>query len=85
MTKEAVTRCVVNNDSGMCKARSAGDEASCVHNDSGKADFASDDAPCAVPSDARHDGWYGPEGRKIWHYVIYNVLRTAPEEYPKSA
>ena len=37
-----------------------------VGNDSGmyKAGFAGDDAPRAVPSDVRHDSWYGPEGRK---------------------
>ena len=37
-----------------------------VGNDSGmyKAGFLGDEAPRAVPSDARHDGWYGPEGRK---------------------
>ena len=37
-----------------------------VGNDSGmyKAGSPGDDAPRAVPSDARHDGWYGPEGRK---------------------
>ena len=29
-----------------------------------KAGFACDDAPRAVPSDARHDGWYGPDGRE---------------------
>ena len=50
MAKEEVARCVVDNDSGMCKASSAGDEALCVDNNSGKAGFASDDAPCAVPS-----------------------------------
>ena len=35
-----------------------------VGNDNGmyKAGSADDDAPRAVPSDARHDGWYGPEG-----------------------
>ena len=52
-----------------------------VDNDSGKAGFPRDDAPRAVPSDARHDGWYEPEGRK-------NGLRIAPEEYlvlPKEA
>ena len=37
-----------------------------VGNDSGmyKAGFAGDDAPRAVPSDASHDGRYGPDGRK---------------------
>ena len=32
-----------------------------VDNESGmcKACFLGDDAPRAVPSDARHDGWYG--------------------------
>ena len=37
-----------------------------VGNNSGmyKAGFAGDDAPRAVPSDVRHDSWYGPEGRK---------------------
>ena len=40
MAEEELTRCVVHN----------GDEAPCVENDSGTADFASDDAPCAVPS-----------------------------------
>ena len=29
-----------------------------------KAGFVCDDAPRAVPSDARHDGWYGPDGRE---------------------
>ena len=48
--EEELTRCVVDNNSGKCKARSAGDEAPCVDNDSGKADFASDDVPVAVPS-----------------------------------
>ena len=59
-----------------------------VDNNSGKAAFPRDDAPRAVPSDARHDGWYEPEGRKICHHIIYNGLRVAPEEYlalPKSA
>ena len=28
-----------------------------------KAGFACDDTPRAVPSDARHDGWYAPDGR----------------------
>ena len=50
MAKEEVARCVVDNDSGMCKASSAGDEALCVDNDSGKAGLSSDDALCAVPS-----------------------------------
>ena len=50
MAEEELTRWVVENDSGMCKARSAGDEAPFVVNVSGKADFASDDAPVAVPS-----------------------------------
>ena len=50
MAEEELTRCVVENDSGMCKARSAGDEAPFVVNVSGKADFASDDAPVSVPS-----------------------------------
>ena len=38
----------------------------CVDNKSGmrKAGFPGDDAPRAVPSDARHDGRYGPDGRK---------------------
>ena len=70
MAKEEVTELVVGNDSGMCKASSAGD-----------------DALRAVPSDARHDGWYGPEERTIWHYIISNELRVAPGEYlvlPKS-
>ena len=40
---------LVQNESGMCKASSAGDDAPCVDNDSGKAGFASDDALCAVP------------------------------------
>ena len=37
-----------------------------VGNDGGmcKAGFPGDDATRAVPSDARHDGRYGPEGRK---------------------
>ena len=35
MAEEELTRCVVDHDSGMCKARSAGDEAPCVDNDSG--------------------------------------------------
>ena len=37
-----------------------------VGDDSGmyKAGFPGDDAPRAVPSDARHDGWNRPEGRK---------------------
>ena len=34
-----------------------------------KAGFACDDAPRAAPSDARHDGWYGPDGRKIWQHT----------------
>ena len=55
MAEEELTRCVVDNDSGRCKARSAGGEAPCVDNDSGKADFASDDAPVAVPSFASDD------------------------------
>ena len=50
MAKEELTRCVVDHDSGMCKACSAGDEAPFVVNVSGKADFASDDAPVAVLS-----------------------------------
>ena len=50
MAEEELTRCVVDHDSGMCKARSAGDEAPFVVNVSGKAGFASDDAPVAVPS-----------------------------------
>ena len=29
-----------------------------------EAGFAGDDAPRAVPSGARHDGRYGPDGRK---------------------
>ena len=35
-----------------------------VGNDSGmhEAGFPGDDAPRVVPSDARHGGWYGPEG-----------------------
>ena len=43
-----------------------------VGNDSGmyKAGFAGDDAPRAVPSDVKHDGRYGPDERKIWHYTI---------------
>ena len=38
----------------------------CVDNESGlrEASFPFDDAPRAVPSDARHDGRYGPDGRK---------------------
>ena len=55
MAEEELTRCVVDNDSGKCKARAAGDEASCVDNDSGKADFVSDDALVAVPSFASDD------------------------------
>ena len=39
-----------------------------VDNDSGKAGYPRDDAPRAVPSGARHDGWYEPEGRKIRHH-----------------
>ena len=81
MAEEELTRCVVDNDSGKCKARSVGDEALCDDNDSGKAGFPRDDAPRAVPSNARHGGWYAPEGRKIWHHIIYNGLRVAPEEY----
>ena len=50
MAEEELTRCVVDNDSGRCKARSAGGEAPCVDNDSGKADFATNNAPVAVPS-----------------------------------
>ena len=51
-----------------------------VGNDSGlyNAGFAGDDAPRAVPSDARHDGWYGPEGRKqsgITHSTTNSRLR----------
>ena len=50
-----------------------------VGDDSGiyKAGFLRDDAPRAVPSDARHDGWFGPEGQKNWHYTLYNELRVA--------
>ena len=55
MAEEELTKCVVDHDSGKCKARSAGDEAPCVDNDSGKADFASDDAPVAAPSFASDD------------------------------
>ena len=65
MAKEEVTELVVGNDSGMCKASSAGD-----------------DALRAVPSDAKHDGWKRPEEWTIWHYIISNELRVAPEEYP---
>ena len=45
-------------------------------NDSGmyKADFPGDDASRAVPSDARHDGWYGPEGRK--NLALHSLQRT---------
>ena len=49
-----------------------------VDNDSGKAGFPLDDAPRA-PSDARHDGWYGPERRNILAKTFYNELRVAPE------
>ena len=55
MAEEELTRCVVDNDSGKCKARSAGEEAPFVVNVSAKADFASDDAPVAVPSFASDD------------------------------
>ena len=44
-----------------------------VDNDSGKAGFPRDDAPRAVPSDARRDGWYEPEGR---HLLTHNLKRT---------
>ena len=53
-----------------------------VDNVSGKAGFPRDDAPRAVPSGARDDGWYGPEGRKIRHHMIFFGLRVAPPEYP---
>ena len=55
-----------------------------VDNDSGKAGFPRDDAPRAVPSDARHDGWYEPERRNFRH----RKTTTESEEYivlPKSA
>ena len=45
-----------------------------VDNDSGKAGFPRDDAPRAVPSDARHDGWYEPEGRSqgcAWRISLF--------------
>ena len=55
-----------------------------VGNNSGmrKAGFPGDDAPRAVPSDARHDGRYGPDGQKNLAYRFHNELRVAPEEYP---
>ena len=55
-----------------------------VGNDSGmyKSGFPGDDAPRAVPSDAGHDGWYGPEGRTICQNTFYNELRVVPEEHP---
>ena len=47
-----------------------------VGNDSGmyKAGFAGDEAPRAVPSDAKHDGQYGPDGRK--NMASHILLRT---------
>ena len=45
-------------------------------------ELSGDDAPRAVLSNARHGGWYEPEGRTIRHHIIYNGLRVAPEEYP---
>ena len=47
MAREEVAHHVVGDDSGMCKAG-----------------FAGDDASRAVPADAKHDGRYGPDGRK---------------------
>ena len=55
MAEEELTELVVDNDSGKCKARSAGDEGPFVVNVSGKGDFASDDALVAVPSFASDD------------------------------
>ena len=36
--------------------------------------FPGDDALRAVPSDARHDGWYGPEGLK--NLASHSLQRT---------
>ena len=49
MAEEEVAAHIADNESGMCKVGFLGDEAPCVDNDSGKAGFASDDAPRAVP------------------------------------
>ena len=42
-----------------------------------KACFACDDAPHAVPSDARHDWWYGPDGREKSGITLDSVDRDA--------
>ena len=46
-----------------------------------KAGFACDDAPRAVPSDARHDGWYGPDGRENLATHTHNKSTASPTRW----
>ena len=54
MAEEELTRCVVDNDSGMCKACSAGDEVPCVDNDTGARSKAGKPSwQCAIYTELR--------------------------------
>ena len=80
MAEEELTRCVAN-DSGKCKARSAGDEALCVDKDSGKTDFARGDCPVAVPSSLTTMKSPATRKRRKWGGSAFEELSIDPTMY----